>query len=222
MYLRLKTGWSVRSTALAALLTIVPVLATASTVTVDFNFALNSIDGSGDAVYNPADVAGGANAYAAPGAGLVSFDVSYNGQTYSDTSSDLLYSAATPVVFLPGNDTIQHGLSYEFFGVWWVPGTGSCTGSVTSGVFNGTCSSGTELLLLGRSTEVALFEDVTSVEIANTGNSLAYNFGYAPDITEITGTISSEAVVTPEPALLPLTAFALAGLWFIRRRKATL
>jgi MYXO-CTERM domain-containing protein len=208
---------SARWTAAAVLLAALPLVASASTIAVDFNFTLNGIDGSGDAVYNPADVAGGSNPYADPNDGLVSFDLSYNGSSYTNTSSNLLDGVTLPTVFLPGNDTLQNGLSYEFFGVWVV--SGACTGSVTSGVYNGTCEAGTDILLLGRSTEVALLDDVTSVELANTGNDLAYNFGYAPDITEITGSITSEVASAPEPTLLPFVAFGLAGLWFVRRRK---
>ena len=200
-----------------------PFCLSASTVTVDFNISLNGIDGTGQASYDPSQVAGGGNPYADPNDGLTSFDLSYNGTTYSNTSSNLLDSATLPTVFLPGNETLQHGLSYEFFSFWVVDG--SCSGSITSNVYNGTCSGpdngGADLLALGRSTEVALIDDVTSVTISFTGNSLTYNLGYGPDITEIAGTITSESVV-PEPRLLPLSALCLAGLWWMRRRRAAI
>jgi hypothetical protein len=63
---------------------------------------------------------------------------------------------------------------------------------------------------------------VTSAEVSFSGSNLTYNLGFAPDISEITGTVTGESVVTPEPALFPFTILAIAGLWFVRRRKAIL
>ncbi len=78
------------------------------------------------------------------------------------------------------------------------------------------------ILGLGRSTEVFLASDVTSADISYTGSDLVYNLGSAPGISEITGTITSEVVATPEPALLSLTMLGLAGLCFARRRRGIL
>jgi hypothetical protein len=210
--------WSV-----GAILAAMPLCLSASLITVNFGFSLNGLDGSGQAVYDPSKEGGTTDDFFAdPNDGLSSFSATYNGSTYTNTSASLLDGTTLPTVFLPGNETIDHGLTYEFFGFWTVSGTcsGGVTGSGTGIVYNGTCDDAT-LLGFGRSTEVALFENVTSVQISFTGDSLTYNLGYAPDITEIAGTISGETVA-PEPALFPVLILGLASLWFAGRRKAIL
>jgi hypothetical protein len=196
----------------------------ASTVTVDFGISLNSLTGTGQFTYDPAliSTAGGLGPYADGADGLESFSLTYDGVTYTNTSASLLGGPTldtVPAVFLPGNSTLQHGLQYEFFGLWVV--SGSCSGSVGSYTCTGPGGEGDATILgLGRSTPVFLASGVSQANISFSGSDLTYNLGLAPDITQITGTISTEGVVTPEPSLLPLTMLGLAGLWLARRRKS--
>lgn len=217
---------STRWLGLCALVAALPLAVRASTVAVDFGISLNGLTGAGQFTYDPAAVstAGGLGPYADGADGLESFSLTYDGTTYTNTSANVLGGPtlssiplvnAAPAVFLPGNSTLQNGLQYEFFGLWVV--SGSCTG--TGGDY--TCSDAT-ILGLGRSTEAFLASDVTSADISYTGSDLVYNLGSAPGISEITGTITAEAVATPEPALLSLTTLGLAGLCFARRRKGIL
>ena len=214
---------SARCLGLGTLLAALSFSAAASTVTVDFGITLNSLNGTGQFTYDPSLVstAGGLGPYADAADGLESFSLTYDGKTYTDTSANLLDAPTLPTVFLPGNTTIQHGLQYEFFGLWVV--SGSCTGSSGSYTCTGPGGLGDATILgLGRGTEAFLVSGVTSASISFSGSDLTYNLGSAPDITEITGTVGSEAVVTPEPSLFVLTVFGIAGLWLARRRKAAL
>jgi hypothetical protein len=210
---------------LVALLAALQFSASASTVTVDFGISLNDLSGSGQFTYDPAAVStsDSLGPYADPADGLESFSLTYDGVTYTDTSSNLLQGPTpdtVPAVFLPGNSTLQNGLQYEFFGLWVV--SGSCTGSAGDYTCSGPGGVGDATILgLGRSPEAFLVTGVTSADISYSGNDLLYNLGLAPDIKEITGTISSETV-TPEPGYLSVMALGLAGLWFARRRKPVL
>lgn len=207
---------------LGALVAVLPFCAAASTVTVDFGINLNSVTGTGTFTYDPAAIstAGGLGPYADSADGLQSFSLTYDGTTYTDTSADLL---AGPTIFLPGNSTIQHGLQYGIFGLWVI--SGSCTGTGTAGDFACTGPGGVgdaTILGLGRSVEAFLLTGVSTAEVAFSGSDIKYNVGSAPAIQQIAGTITSEVVATPEPAVFPLCALGLAGLWLARRRKASL
>jgi hypothetical protein len=221
---RVITG-SARWLGLGAFLAVLPFSVSASTVTVDFGISLNGMNGTGEFSYDPslASAAGGLGAYADGADGLESFDLTYDGVTYSSTSASLLDGTTVPTVFLPGNSTIQHGLQYGFLGLWVV--SGSCTDTGTAGDYTCTGPGGTgdaTILGLGRTTEAFLASGVTSAQVSYTGSDLVYNLGLAPDITEITGTVTSESVAaTPEPTTLWVTALGFAGVWIARRRSAT-
>ena len=207
---------SVRCLGLGALLAALPLCVAASTVTVDFSIALNGLDGTGEFTYDPTMTAtDGLGGYADPANGLDSFSLTYNGTTYTNTSASLLDPAALPAVFLPGNSSVPSGLQYGFLALWVV--NGSCSGS--GGSY--TCNDAT-ILGLGRSPGAFLTSNVTTATISFSGSELRYNLGAAPDVSQIVGSITGESVVTPEPSFFPLTAIALAGLWFARRRKAIL
>ncbi len=213
---------STRWIGLGALMAALPLVMTASTITVDFSIALNGLTGTGDFTYDPSGIstAGNLGPYTDAGDGLQSFELDYDGNSY--TTANALDSPTLPTVFLPGNDTLQHGLQYEVFGFWVVSGT--CTSTGTAGDYTCTGPGGVgdaTLLGLGRSTEAFLASGVTEVSIGNTGSDLVYNLGLAPDITEVTGTVLSETV-TPEPSLLSIMALGFAGLWFARRRQSAL
>jgi hypothetical protein len=207
-----------------ALLAALPLCASASMVTVDFDFSLNSVEGTGSATYDPSAEGGTTDLYYAdPSHGLFSFQVNYNGGTYTNTSASLLDSTTLPTVFLPGNETITNGLMYEFYGFWVVSGScsGTTTGSGAGTSYSGTCD-GATLLAFGRTpNEVALYENVDSITINGTGDTFGAVLGQPFDVTTIGGTISGESVV-PEPAVFPVLALGLAGLWFARRRKPVL
>jgi hypothetical protein len=201
-------------------LAVLPVAVKADTVTVDFTISLNSLAGTGQFTYDPAQAtsdgaAGGP--YADANDGLKSFSLTYDGTTYSDTSATLLDGPILPTVFLPGNTTIPGGLQYGFLALWVA--SGSCTSTGTAGDYN--CLDAT-IIGLGRSPEVFLASGVTGADISFSGSELKYILGPPGGVSEITGTITSEAVATPEPALFPVMALGLAGLWFGRRRKVSL
>jgi hypothetical protein len=214
---------SARGLGLGALLAALPFCLTASPITVNYGIAIGAETGNGQFTYDPAleSTAGGSGPYADAADGLESFSLTFNGTPL--TSSDLLDAPTLPTVFLPGNITIQHGLQYEFFGLWVV--SGSCTSTGSAGSYNCTGPGGVgdaTILGLGRSVESFLASGVSTVLISGSGSNLTYNLGLAPDITETTGSITSETAVTPEPLTLPVTVLGIAGLWFARRRKAVL
>jgi hypothetical protein len=202
---------SARWLGLGVFLAALPFSVMASPTTVTFDVSLNSLTGSGEFTYEstPAtsDSSGG---YVDAGDGnLDSFDLTYDGTTY--TMAEALDAPTLPTVFLPGNTTIPAGLQYGFLAFWVV--SGSCSGG--GGSFS--CSDAT-ILGLGRTTEAFLVEGVSSIAINDSGSNLNYNIA---GTSEITGTVTGESAV-PEPAIFPVTALALAGLWFARRRKAIL
>jgi hypothetical protein len=209
-----------RSAGVCALLAALPLCASASLITVDFDFSLNDLTGTGEVVYDPSLEGGTTDLfYADPTHGLSSFQVDYNGNTYTDTSASLLDSVTLPTVFLPGNEKITDGLTYEFYAYWVVSGTctGTTTGSGAGLTYNGTCD-GATLLVLGRTPyDVALFENVDTITITDTGDSLGSVVGDPNGVTAIGGSITGESVV-PEPALFPGLLLALAALLFARRK----
>jgi hypothetical protein len=213
---------SARWLGLGAAMAALPFCVAASTVTVDFGISLNSLTGTGQFTYDPSlTTSDGLGPYADAADGLESFSLTYDGTTYTNTSSDLLDGPTLPTVFLPGNATIPAGLQYGFLALWVVDG--SCTGSGGSYACTGPGGEGDATILgLGRGVQAFLVSGVTSAEVSFSGSNLTYNLGFAPDISEITGTVTGESVVTPEPALFPFTILAIAGLWFVRRRKAIL
>jgi hypothetical protein len=216
---------SARLLGLGILLAALPLSVSASIVTVDFSISLNSLTGTGQFSYNTADINTGLphpGPYTDAADGLDSLSLTYKGTTYTNavvtgpsfTAGDLLDGSTLPVVFLPGNSSIDDGLQYEAEALWVVSGT--CTATAPPGSY--TCADAT-ILALSRTYPAFLASDVSSVTVSNSGNDIAGVLGSPPGLSVITGSITSEAVV-PEPTLLPLVAFGLAGLWFARRRKA--
>jgi len=200
------------------LLATLPLALTASTISEGFGISLNGLNGTGTFSYDTTKTtADGDGPYADAGDGLTSFDLTYDGTTYTEGES--LDSPTLPTVYLPGNTTIPGGLTYGVLAAWVVTGSGSCT-PTGGGDYN--CAGpggvgGADIIGVGRNPEAYLYEDVTSASINFTGSYVTYAFGTDP--IKIYGTISSETVV-PEPALIPGLILGLAGLWFARRRKA--
>lgn len=226
IFLKLTTR-SARCLGFGILLAALPIVGTASTISVDFSIdgLVSSFSASGTATgeltYNPADIAttgsNGPYPYTDPNDGLVSFSVTYGGVTYTNTSASLLDPSVLPTAYLPGNASLQHGLSYEFDAIWVI--SGSCTGLPSSYTCTGPGGMGTATVLgFSRSAPVYLASDVTGVELTGMGGNISGQFG-SPGLSVIQGTITSEAVA-PEPTLLLLTLCGLAGLWFVRRRRA--
>ena len=199
---------SARWMGLGALLAALPLPLTASTMEVDFNFTLEGMPGTGVVTYDP--TAPGTDAtghYVDATTGLESFDVTWNGTTY--TMTEALDYTTLPELLLPGN-TLVAGGGYGFLGAWVV--SGSCTGPAP----DYTCSDAT---ILGVGANVPSYLaggvsefDVMSVSLNN--SSLSTLVIGIDDTSFIRG--------TPEPALVPVMALAFAGLFFARRHKATL
>lgn len=222
------TSVSARWLALGALLAmaLTPALR-ADTVTVDYGISLNGLNGSGDFTYDPTMTANDGPAPGGPYAdgnnGLDSFNLTYDGITY--TMGEALNAPIVPTVFLPGNPSVPAGLQYGFFALWVLNGTGSCTSNNTtpySASCTGSDAGNTATILgLGRTSangplEAFLAENVGTVTISYSGTYEHYNMG-PPGIQVIAGSITGE-FVTPEPAMLPLLGLCFAGLWFARRR----
>jgi hypothetical protein len=212
-----------RYVGLGAMLAFVPVAGRASIVTESINFTVDGADGQvtftvdtnpGDLSHATSDSAG---AYADPTHGLLSLSMVYNGVPYSE--SDFLDFNFLPIVLLPGNHKLAAGLDYELIGTVVVSGT--CT-PVAAGSFNCTGPGpGNSATVLGLSPiiEAAVVGGVLSVDALVAGSSTTVpSFGNSLD--RHFGSITSESTV-PEPGLAPVSAAALAGLWFFRRRKAT-
>ena len=207
---------SVRLMSFGALLAAVPLCLSASTTTVDFGITLGGQNGSGSFTYSstPAtsDTFGG---YVDAAAGnLQSFDLTYNSVTY--TMADALDAPLLPVVTLPGN-TKNGGSDYGFLALWVV--SGDCSGPAGNYSCTGS-GGGATILELGKTFPVFEVNGVTSITISGTGSQVLYNIG-PPNLTPTFGTINFETVV-PEPVLLPITAFGLAALAFVRRRRSTI
>jgi len=206
---------SARWLVLGALLAALPLAVTAGPVTVDFGISLGGMTGTGNFTYNPSlaatDFYGG---YTNQPNGLSSFNLTYDGNTYS--MSEALDYPTLPTVFLPGNSfppSAPPG-DFGFLAVWVVPGS---------------ISGGDESLIgVGRGVPAFLLTNVVASTVSFGGSGSSVIFDVCPTVGEVrscpdlhvtAGTITSESV-TPEPALLPFTLLGIAGLWFARRRKA--
>jgi len=188
---------------LGALLAALPLSMTASIITVDFTFSLNGDPGSASAVYDTSytPLTDAHGTYVDASDGLSSMDVTYGGFTYN-LSDAIGYS---PELLLPGNTLVGDG-SYGFLADWFVNGTGGIPGATILGI--------------GDSIPAYLAVDVTQFLVNGTPSTTLYlGFDQAPPPA---GSFISGTVTSPEPALLPLLALGLAGLWFARRRKAIL
>src|ERR1700678_1254044 len=85
----------------ALLLAVVSLSLRASTVTVDFGITLNGLSGTGEFVYDPSLAVADSGGQYVNGAGLESFDLTYDLNNY--TLADALDAPALPEVTLPGN-----------------------------------------------------------------------------------------------------------------------
>jgi MYXO-CTERM domain-containing protein len=208
---------------LSALLAALPFSVMASTTTtVDFSFDLsNSTTGTGYFTYDPSletssDGPPAGGPYADGADGLEAFDLTYNSITYNMGDALDAGPTALPIVYTGDNSTIPAGYNYGVLALWVV--SGSCSGPAASMTCTGP-GGGASIIGVGRNAEAFLISDATTGSIVGTGSQTLYNFGVPPGVSEITGAITSETV-TPEPAFLPVTALGLAGLWFVRRRRA--
>jgi PEP-CTERM motif len=209
---------SARWLGLGALLAALPFSLGASIVTVDFSLILNSIPGSGSFSYDSTKVGTDFyGQYANAANGLDSFELDYNGKTY--TMSQAL--PTLPIVFLPGNTyegSVPPG-DFSFLAAWIIPG--SVSGSNEDVIGLGRQLSAFEfdnVVSPNISTEEAKSGDPSSLTLDACPLSEPGNVKSCPDLVVSTGSITGESVV-PEPAALPLAAVGLAGLWFARRRK---
>ena len=190
---------------IGALLAAVPFSATASPVVEDFSFNIGGTPGTGEVTFDPSDALTDAyGPYVNAPPGLTEFDLSFGGNSYT------LSEALAAEVFLPGNDynnTIAPG-HYGVFAYWVVPG--SDVGGFESLI--GVDRRGHTYLLTG--------VDASTVSFNSSGSSLTVEVcetnGDCPNFHVTMGSIA------PEPSLLPLSALGLAGLWFVRRRRASL
>ena len=182
-----------------------PLSVAASSVTEDFTFNIGGINGTGEVTFDPADaLSDSSGPYVDAAQGLTEFDLSYNGISSYD-----LGNALAAEVFLPGNDyngpAIPAG-EFAVFGYWVVPG--SDVGGFESLI--GVDRHGNAFLLNG--------VNDTSVSFSGSGSSLTLQV--CRSSTDCPDFSYTKGAVTPEPSLVPLTALALAGLWFARRRKS--
>lgn len=194
---------------LGAIALMMPWIATASTVTVDFTFTLGGSNGTGEVMFDPTLATSDAfGPFVNDAHGLTEFDLTYGGHTY--TMSDAIDFPTMPEVFLPGNtyhNTIGPG-QIGLFGYWVVPGT-------DSGGFE-------DLIGIGRTGHVFLLTGVSDapseITFGGSGSSLTIQVCKPGDCPNFQAT---EGAVAPEPALIPLMSIGLAGLWFVRRRRVT-
>ncbi|MGP0074068.1 MAG: PEP-CTERM sorting domain-containing protein [Bryobacteraceae bacterium] len=193
-----------RCLGIGALLAALPFLATASPVVEDFTFNIGGTPGTGEVTFDPSHALTDAyGPYVNASPGLTEFDLSFESDNY--TISDALAAE----VFLPGNDynnTIAAG-HYAVFGFWVVPGSES--GGFESLI--GVTREGKTFLLTG--------VEASTISFGGSGSSLTLQVCPAGDCPNYQVTMGS---ITPEPSLLPLSALGLAGLWFARRRRASL
>jgi hypothetical protein len=218
------TTRSARCLGLGILLAALPIAATASTITVDFSAGglVSSLSSTGTATgvftYDSAAATAMASPfpYVAPGSGLDSFSLTYGGETFTDntstTAGQLLDPGVLPTVLLPGNALLPPGDNYAIEALWVI--SGSCTGSPSAYTCTGPGGVG-DATVLGFSREFPAFiaTNVTGADIGGSGVTYSGELLLAPSVTFGTVTIA------PEPAYLPLTVLAIAGLCFISRRK---
>ncbi len=209
-----------RYVGLGALVAVLPIAARASIITETIDFTVDGING--DLTFtvdeNPLDpshsTSDGAGNYADPNDGLLSLSMQYNSVNY--TMADFLDFPFMPIVLLPGNGDLQHGLQYELIGAVVVDG--SCTGS--AGFFNCTGAPPSDeatILAFGPKVQSYYVSSVATVDASVSGSSSQLVLT-GNGITAIAGSITGESAV-PEPALVPVMALTLAGLLFARRRK---
>jgi MYXO-CTERM domain-containing protein len=206
-----------RYAGLGALFAVLPIAAHASIITEELDFTVNGLDGEAtftvDTSLAASDAPAG-GAYADPNDGLLSLNLQYNGASYM--LGDFLDTPFLPIVLLPGNADLKHGLQYELIGAVTVSGT--CTGP-GSGFFNCTGpgpSNEATILGFGPTVQSDFVTGVATVDASVSGSASQLKLT-GNGITAVTGTITGESAI-PEPGYAPLTALALAGLFFTRRR----
>ncbi|HEX5227046.1 MAG TPA: PEP-CTERM sorting domain-containing protein [Bryobacteraceae bacterium] len=204
---------------LGAVALLLPFVAAASTVTVDYSFNLGGNAGSGEVMFDPTLATSDADGpFANSANGLTEFNLTYLGHTY--TMTDALDFPTAPEVFLPGNNyhnTIPAG-QIGLFGFWVVPGS-------DSGGFE-------SLIGVNRLGQVKLYTGVEDSSISflnnstqdpgstldNPGSSLT--IGVCPTQADCPNFKETVGAITPEPALIPLMGLGLAGLLIARRKLA--
>jgi hypothetical protein len=197
---------SARWLGLGVLLATLPLSMTASTVTVGFGFLLDGTPGSVVATYESTatplyDTTG---TYLDASDGLDTLEVTWGGNTYLDTAA-IDYNTL-PELLLPGN-TLVSGGGYGFLGDWVVQGSGGIPGGNVIG--------------LSANVPVYLLTDVSVFSVGGgVGAGTKANPASTLDIGADFASITEGTVTTPEPALIPVLAFGLAGLCFARRRRA--
>jgi hypothetical protein len=189
--------------AILAVLSLTVAAAPITPVTVGFNFTLDNLPGSVAATYNSSahPLTDSTGTYVDASDGLESFDVKWDGNTYTMTES--LDYDTLPELLLPGNTLNLNG-SYGFVGDWLI------SGSLPGGDILGVSANVPAYLL----SDVSVFNVSDIVPLDSSAPELNIGADF--------GSIIYGSVVVPEPVILPLTALGLAGLWFARRRKASL
>lgn len=211
-----------RYAGLGVLFAVLPIAGRASTITEQINFTVNGLDGVLDftvdtTLTDPShSTSDGSGNYADPNHGLLSLSLQYDSVNYALT--DFLDFPALPIVLLPGNTKLKTGLDYELIGA--VVATGSCTGSAGSFTCTGPGPSNEATILgFGPTVQTDFVTGVATVDASVSGSTSILSL-HGTGIAAVSGSITSESAV-PEPGLAPVSALALAGLWFVRRRKAT-